>query len=95
VIQTLTGTRGCSRKHPQADECWMLDSRLSHRRDADESAKQEAQRIAEQLAKPPRVKRSSTVRVSTIAAQIEIRDAQTTIRDRCCVGGLKVERLEL
>ena len=77
LIQTLTGVRALLGNILQADECWMLDSRLSTVALRMNRQSKNAQRIAEQLAKHPRVKRVIYPSLFTDAAQIKIRDAQT------------------
>ncbi len=77
LIQTLTGVRALLGNILQADECWMLDSRLSTVALRMNRQSKNAQRIAEQLAKHPRVKRVIYPSLFTDAAQIQIRDAQT------------------
>jgi methionine-gamma-lyase len=57
LIQTLTGMRALLGNILQADECWMLDSRLSTVALRMNRQSKNAQRIAEQLAKHPRVSR--------------------------------------
>jgi cystathionine beta-lyase/cystathionine gamma-synthase len=57
LIQTLTGMRALLGNILQADECWMLDSRLSTVALRMNRQSKNAQRIAEQLAKHARVKR--------------------------------------
>src|ERR1039458_7493577 len=75
--ETLTGVRALLGNILQADECWMLDSRLSTVALRMNRQSKNAQRIAEQLAKHPRVKRLIYPSLFTDAAQIKIRDAQT------------------
>ena len=53
LIQTLTGMRALLGNILQADECWMLDSRLSTVALRMNRQSKNAQRIAEQLAKHP------------------------------------------
>jgi methionine-gamma-lyase len=77
LIQTLTGVRALLGNILQADECWILDSRLSTVALRMNRQSKNAQRIAEQLAKNPRVKRVHYPSLFTEAAQIAIRDAQT------------------
>ena len=77
LIQTLTGVRALLGNILQADECWILDSRLSTVALRMNRQSKNAQRIAEQLAKHPRVKRVHYPSLFTDPAQIAIRDAQT------------------
>jgi methionine-gamma-lyase len=77
LIQTLTGMRALLGNILQADECWMLDSRLSTVALRMNRQSKNAQRIAEQLAKHARVKRVIYPSLFTDDAQIKIRDAQT------------------
>jgi methionine-gamma-lyase len=77
LIQTLTGLRALLGNILQADECWMLDSRLSTVALRMNRQSKNAQRIAEQLAKHPRVNRVIYPSLFTDAEQIRIRDAQT------------------
>ncbi len=78
LIQALTGMRALLGNILQADECWMLDSRLSTVALRMNRQSKNAQRIAEQLAKEhARVKRVIYPSLFTDDAQIKIRDAQT------------------
>jgi len=77
LIQTLTGMRALLGNILQADECWMLDSRLSTVALRMNRQSKNAQRIAEQLAKHPRVSRVIYPSLFTDAEQVRIRDAQT------------------
>src|ERR1700746_2219896 len=77
LIQSLTGTRALMGNILQADECWMLDSRLSTVGLRMNRQSKNAQRIAEQLAKHPKVKRVLYPSLFTDPEQIKIRDAQT------------------
>src|ERR1035437_5202966 len=77
LIETLTGVRALLGNILQADECWMLDSRLSTVALRMNRQSKNAQRIAEQLAKHPRVKRLIYPSLFTDTDQIKIRDAQT------------------
>ncbi len=77
LIQNLTGVRALLGNILQADECWMLDSRLSTVVLRMNRQSKNAQRIAEQLAKHPRVKRVIYPSLFTDPEQIRIRDAQT------------------
>jgi len=77
LIQNLTGVRALLGNILQADECWMLDSRLSTVVLRMNRQSKNAQRIAEQLAKHPRLKRVIYPSLFTDPEQIRIRDAQT------------------
>jgi methionine-gamma-lyase len=77
LIQTLTGLRALLGNILQADECWILDSRLSTVALRMNRQSKNAQRIAEQLAKHPRVKRVIYPSLFTDPEQIRIRDEQT------------------
>ncbi len=77
LIQSLTGTRALLGNILQADECWMLDSRLSTVALRMNRQSKNAQRIAEQLAKHPKVRRVIYPSLFTDPEQIKIRDAQT------------------
>jgi cystathionine beta-lyase/cystathionine gamma-synthase len=77
LIQTLTGIRALLGNILQADECWMLDSRLSTVGLRMNRQSKNAQRIAEQLAKHPKIKRLLYPSLFTDAEQVRIRDAQT------------------
>jgi len=77
LIQSLTGTRALLGNILQADECWMLDSRLSTVGLRMNRQSKNAQRIAEALATHPRVKRVYYPSLFTDPEQIRIRDAQT------------------
>jgi methionine-gamma-lyase len=77
LIQTLTGFRALLGNILQADECWILDSRLSTVALRMNRQSKNAQRIAEQLARHPRVKRVIYPSLFTDLEQIRIRDAQT------------------
>jgi methionine-gamma-lyase len=77
LIQTLTGIRALLGNILQADECWMLDSRLSTVSLRMNRQSKNAQRIAEQLAKHPRVRRVLYPTLFTEPEQVRIRDAQT------------------
>jgi cystathionine beta-lyase/cystathionine gamma-synthase len=77
LIQNLTGVRALLGNILQADECWMLDSRLSTVVLRMNRQSKNAQRIAEQLAKHPRIKRVIYPSLFTDREQIRIRDAQT------------------
>ena len=77
LIQRLRGMRALFGNILQADECWMLNSRLSTVRLRMDRQSKNAQRIAEQLAAHPRVKRVFYPSLLTDREQISIRDAQT------------------
>src|SRR5216684_1920961 len=77
LIQTLTGVRALLGNILQADECWILDSRLSTVALRMNRQSKNAQRIAEDLAKHPRVKRVLYPSLFKDAEQIRIRDSQT------------------
>jgi methionine-gamma-lyase len=77
LIQALTGVRALLGNILQADECWMLDSRLSTVALRMNRQSKNAQRIAEQLAKHPKVRRIIYPSLFSDPAQIKIRDAQT------------------
>ena len=77
LIQTLTGLRALLGNILQADECWILDSRLSTVALRMNRQSKNAQRIAEQLARHPRVKRVIYPSLFTDSEQIRIRDEQT------------------
>jgi methionine-gamma-lyase len=77
LIQTLTGMRALLGNILQADECWMLDSRLSTVALRMNRQSKNAQRIAEQLAKHPRVSRVIYPSLFTDPEQVRIRDTQT------------------
>jgi len=77
LIQSLTGIRALLGNILQADECWILDSRLSTVGLRMNRQSKNAQRIAEGLAKNPRVKRVIYPSLFTDPEQIRIRDAQT------------------
>jgi cystathionine beta-lyase/cystathionine gamma-synthase len=77
LIQTLTGTRALLGNILQADECWILDSRLSTVALRMNRQSKNAQRIAEQLAMHRRVRRVRYPSLFDDRDQIRIRDAQT------------------
>ncbi len=77
LIQNLTGVRALLGNILQADECWILDSRLSTVGLRMNRQSKNAQRIAEELARHPRVKRVYYPSLFTDPEQIRIRDAQT------------------
>jgi methionine-gamma-lyase len=77
LIQILRGMRGLLGNILQADECWTLDSRLSTVDLRMNRQSKNAQRIAERLARHPRVQRVLYPSLFTDAEQIRIRDTQT------------------
>jgi cystathionine beta-lyase/cystathionine gamma-synthase len=77
LIQALLGVRGLLGNILQADECWILGSRLSTVSLRMNRQSKNAQRIAEHLAGHPRVKRVIYPSLFTDPEQIRIRDAQT------------------
>jgi len=77
LIQHLRGMRALFGNILQADECWMLNSRLSTVTLRMNRQSKNAQRIAEHLAAHPRVKRVFYPSLFTEPEQIKIRDAQT------------------
>jgi cystathionine beta-lyase/cystathionine gamma-synthase len=77
LIQSLTGIRALLGNILQADECWILDSRLSTVGLRMNRQSKNAQRIAEELARHARVKRVIYPSLFTDPEQIRIRDAQT------------------
>ena len=77
LIQHMRGLRALAGNILQADECWMLNSRLSTVGLRMNRQSKNAQRIAERLAAHPRVKRVIYPSLFTDAEQIRIRDHQT------------------
>ena len=77
LIQTLRGVRGLLGNILQADECWMLDSRLSTVTLRMNRQSKNAQKIAERLVNHPNVERVIYPSLFTDPEQIRIRDAQT------------------
>jgi methionine-gamma-lyase len=77
LIERLRGIRALLGNILQADECWMLDSRLSTVGLRMNRQSKNAQRIAEQLAVNPRVERVFYPSLFTDPEQVRIRDAQT------------------
>jgi methionine-gamma-lyase len=77
LIQSLRGLRAMLGNILQADECWILDSRLSTVALRMNRQSKNAQRIAEHLVDHPRVKRVLYPSLFTDAEQIRIRDTQT------------------
>jgi cystathionine beta-lyase/cystathionine gamma-synthase len=77
LIQRLRGMRALFGNILQADECWMLNSRLSTVRLRMDRQSKNAQRIAEQIATHSRVERVYYPSLFTDCEQIRIRGAQT------------------
>jgi len=77
LIQTLRGVRGVLGNILQADECWMLDSRLSTVALRMNRQSKNAQKIAERLADHAKIRRLIYPSLFTDSDQIRIRDAQT------------------
>jgi methionine-gamma-lyase len=77
LIERLRGLRALIGNILQADECWMLNSRLSTVRLRMERQSKNAQRIAEQLAGHARVQRVFYPSLFEDAEQIRIRGTQT------------------
>jgi methionine-gamma-lyase len=77
LIQRVRGMRALLGNILQADECWMLNSRLSSVRLRMERQSKNAQRIAEQIAANPRVARVFYPSLFVDREQIRVRDAQT------------------
>ena len=77
LIEHLRGLRALLGNILQADECWMLNSRLSTVGLRMNRQSKNAQRIAEHLVGHPRIKRMIYPTLFTDAEQIRIRDAQT------------------
>lgn len=77
LILNLTGVRALLGNILQADECWILDSRLSTVGLRMNRQSKNAQRIAEELARHPRVKRVYYPSLFRDPEQVRIRDAQT------------------
>jgi len=77
LIERLRGMRALIGNILQADECWMLNSRLSTVRLRMERQSKNAQRIAGQVAAHSRVERVFYPSLFTDPEQIRIRDAQT------------------
>ncbi|HJU29561.1 MAG TPA: PLP-dependent transferase, partial [Candidatus Binataceae bacterium] len=77
LVQHLRGMRALFGNILQADECWMLNSRLSTVALRMNRQSKNAQRVAERLAENPRVKRVIYPSLFTDPEQIRIRDAQT------------------
>lgn len=77
LIQRVRGMRALLGNILQADECWMLNSRLSTVRLRMERQSKNAQRIAEQIEANSRVERVFYPSVFVDREQIRIRDTQT------------------
>jgi cystathionine beta-lyase/cystathionine gamma-synthase len=77
LIQSLRGLRAMLGNILQADECWILDSRLSTVALRMNRQSKNAQRIAEHLVDHPRVKRVLYPSLFKDAEQVRIRDSQT------------------
>ncbi len=77
LIQRVRGMRALFGNILQADECWILNSRLSTVRLRMERQSKNAQRIAEQVAAHSRVERIFYPSLFTDREQIRIRDVQT------------------
>jgi methionine-gamma-lyase len=77
LVQSLRGLRAMLGNILQADECWMLNSRLSTVALRMNRQSKNAQRIAEHLVDHPRVKRVLYPSLFKDAEQIRIRDGQT------------------
>ncbi len=77
LIQRLAGIRALLGNILQADECWILDSRLSTVGLRMNRQSKNAQRIAEALVKHPKIERLLYPSLFTDPEQIRIRDAQT------------------
>ena len=77
IIERLRGLRALIGNILQADECWMLNSRLSTVRLRMERQSKNAQRIAEQLAAHARVEKAFYPSLFDDPEQIRIRGTQT------------------
>ena len=77
LIQTLRGLRALLGNILQADECWILNSRLSTVALRMNRQSKNAQRIAERLVEHPRVKKVLYPSLFTDAEQIRVRNSQT------------------
>jgi methionine-gamma-lyase len=77
LIQNLRGLRAMLGNILQADECWILDSRLSTVALRMNRQSKNAQRIAERLVGHSRVKRVLYPSLFEDAEQLRIRDSQT------------------
>ena len=76
MISELRGTRAILGNILQADECWMLNGRLPTVSIRMNRQSKNAQRIAENLARHPKLKRMRYPTLFTDQEQIRIRDAQ-------------------
>jgi len=76
LITELRGLRALFGNILQADECWILDSRLSTVVLRMNRQSKNAQKIAERLAEHPRVRRIFYPSLFTEPEQVRIRDAQ-------------------
>ena len=76
MISELRGTRAILGNILQADECWMLNGRLPTVSLRMHRQSKNAQRIAENLARHPKLKRMRYPTLFTDPEQIKIRDAQ-------------------
>jgi len=76
MISELRGTRAILGNILQADECWMLNGRLPTVSIRMNRQSKNAQRIAENLARHPKLKRMRYPTLFTDPEQIRIRDAQ-------------------
>jgi methionine-gamma-lyase len=77
LVQSLRGLRAMLGNILQADECWMLNSRLSTVALRMNRQSKNAQRIAEHLADHPRVRQVLYPSLFKDPEQIRIRDSQT------------------
>jgi methionine-gamma-lyase len=77
LVQNLRGLRAMLGNILQADECWILNSRLSTVALRMNRQSKNAQRIAEHLVDHPRVRRVLYPSLFKDAEQIRIRDSQT------------------
>ncbi|HLI78907.1 MAG TPA: aminotransferase class I/II-fold pyridoxal phosphate-dependent enzyme [Candidatus Binataceae bacterium] len=77
LIQTLTGIRALLGNILQADECWILDSRLSTVSLRMNRQSKNAQRIATRLVEHPALRRIYYPSLFADPEQCRIRDAQT------------------
>lgn len=76
LTEHLRGLRAILGNILQPDECWMLDSRLPTVDLRMNKQSKNAQRIAEALARHPRIRRMHYPSLFTDPAQVRIRDAQ-------------------
>ncbi|MGH7880734.1 MAG: trans-sulfuration enzyme family protein, partial [Candidatus Binataceae bacterium] len=77
LIEQVRGTRALAGNILQADECWMLSSRLSTVALRMNRQSKNAERIADNLVRHPRVSRVIYPSLFADAEQIRIREAQT------------------